>query len=70
MVFGIRGVRVLTDGRVGVFEDVGTVGTAATPPPVTTNFNVLVKAGDRWLLDEFVAIASDAGTPEAGTPAA
>ena len=70
VVFGIRDVRVLPDGRVGVFEDVGTVGTAAVPPTETTNFNVLVKVGDRWLLDEFVASVSGAGTPEAGTPAA
>ena len=57
----VRGVRVLADGRVGaVIEDRNPQRTAAF-------FAILVRAGDRWLVDGQIDIQV-AGTPAAGSP--
>ena len=57
----VRGVRVLADGRVGaVVEDRNPQRTAAF-------FAILVRAGDRWLIDGQIDIQA-AGTPAAGSP--
>lgn len=52
----VRGVRVLADGRVGaVIEDRNPQRTAAF-------FAILVRAGDRWLVDGQIDIVPE-GTP-------
>lgn len=61
-------VRVLPDGRVAALAD----DYDLTEPPfgVGTDFAILIKAGDRWLIDsliEHVAITGE-GTPASGTP--
>ena len=57
----VRGVRVLADDRVGaVIEDRNPQRTAAF-------FAILVRAGDRWLVDGQIDIQA-AATPAAGTP--
>ena len=59
----VRGVRVLADGRVGaVVEDRNPQRTAAF-------FAILVRAGDRWLLDGQIDVQA-AAPPPAGTRAA
>ena len=54
MLVGVREARVLPDGRVGALVD-DHDPTEPGAPPVSTDFVIFAREGDRYVMDQVIA---------------